>query len=72
MKPPLPKLYRVEEAAELLGLKPSTVRKAIFRRQITVCRPLGRAVRIPESEIVRIQREGLCPRRADVAAEAAS
>lgn len=66
------KLYTVAQAADALALRPSTIRKAIFRRQITVCRPLGRAVRVPESEILRIQREGLCPRRADVVAEAAS
>lgn len=57
------KLYRVEEAADLLGLKPSTVRKLILQRRITVCRPATRAVRIPESEIARIQRDGLSPRR---------
>lgn len=59
----LSKLYRIEEAAELLALKPSTLRKLIFRRAITVVRPTRRAVRIPESEIARMQREGLSPRR---------
>ncbi len=60
---PLQKLYRIEEAADLLGLKPSTLCKLIFQRRITVCRPTPRAVRIPEAEILRIERDGLSPRR---------
>ena len=52
---PPQKLYRVEEAADLLGLKPCTIRKLIFRRAIGVVRPTPRAVRIPESELLRVQ-----------------
>ena len=61
------KLYPLTEAAHLLGSPPSTLRKWIFQRRIAVCR-LGRAVRIPEAEILRIQREGLQPRSGGVRA----
>jgi excisionase family DNA binding protein len=57
------KLYRVPEAAEVLALRPSTVRKLILQRGIAVCRPTKRAVRIPQSEIDRILRDGMTPRR---------
>lgn len=60
------RLFRVEEAAQLLGLKASTIRKLVHQRRITVCRPTARAVRIPETELARIQREGLSPRREEV------
>jgi excisionase family DNA binding protein len=63
---PVTKLYRVEEAADLLGLQPSTIRKLISLRRITVCRPTTRAVRISEAELARIQKEGTSPRREDV------
>jgi excisionase family DNA binding protein len=61
-------LYRVEEAAALLALRPSTIRKLILERRITVCRPTRRAVRIPQSEIDRILRDGMTPRRAGMTA----
>lgn len=57
------RLYRVRDAAALLALQPSTIRKLIATRSITVVRPTSRAVRIPEWELARIQREGLCPRQ---------
>ncbi len=57
------RLYRVEDAANLLALQPSTLRKLIHNGAIAIVRPTSRAVRIAESEIVRIQREGLRPRR---------
>lgn len=56
------RLYRIPEAADLLALKPSTIRKLISTRAIAIVRPSSRAVRISESELVRIQREGLRPR----------
>ncbi len=59
----LSKLLRIPEAAELLGLQPSTIRKMVLQRAITVVRPTRRSVRIPEEEVVRIQREGRSPRR---------
>jgi excisionase family DNA binding protein len=58
------KLLRVEEAAELLALRPSTIRKLILQRRIAFCRPTQRAVRIPQAEIDRILRDGMTPRRA--------
>ena len=60
--PPI-QLYRVNTAAAILALRPSTVRKLISRRSIAVVRPTPGAVRISESEIIRIQREGLSPRQ---------
>lgn len=58
------KLYRVTEAATILAVAVATLRKYILRRTITVVR-VGRAVRIPESELSRLQREGLTPRRVE-------
>jgi excisionase family DNA binding protein len=58
----LQRLLRVPEAAALLGLKPSTIRKLIYLGQIKVCRPSRRAVRVPEAEIRRIQHAGMVPR----------
>lgn len=56
------KLYRVREAADILAVSVATLRKYILRRTIAVVR-VGRAVRVPESELLRLQREGLTPRR---------
>jgi excisionase family DNA binding protein len=47
------KLLTIEQAADLLGLRPVTVRMWAAARKITRCK-IGRAVRIPESEIERI------------------
>lgn len=49
---------RVDEAAERLGLKPSTVRKMILQRTIDVIRPTVRTVRIPESTVEKILERG--------------
>ena len=54
-------LLRANEAAELMGLKESTVRKMIFSRQIDVVRPTKRAVRIPRAAIEKILKEGFRP-----------
>ena len=56
------KLFRVEEAAELTGLKPPTWRAWILRRRVGVVR-LGKSVRIRMEEIDRLIREGTTPRR---------
>lgn len=53
------RLLRVEEAVERLGLRPSTIRNMIWRRQIPVVRPTKRAVRIREEDIEAIIRLGL-------------
>ena len=55
-------MLRVEEAAQELGLKPSTIRAWILRRRITYVK-LNRAVRIPRVEVERIIREGTIPAR---------
>jgi excisionase family DNA binding protein len=52
---PLPKLYRVDEAALALALQPSTVRRMILDGKISVVRPSqSRAVRITEDELARL------------------
>jgi excisionase family DNA binding protein len=56
MTKPITTLYRVSEAARLLALKPPTVRKLIALGHIAVCRPSPRSVRVPETEILRLQR----------------
>ena len=55
------KLITVREAAERLGLKESTIRKYILKRQIAYVKPSVRAVRIPIEELERILAAGLRP-----------
>lgn len=55
-------MLNVEEAAQELGLKPSTIRAWILRRRITYVK-LNRAVRIPRVEVERIIREATIPAR---------
>ena len=50
----------VVESAARLGLKPSTVRKLILTRRIGFTK-IGRAVRIPETEVERIIEAGFQP-----------
>jgi excisionase family DNA binding protein len=57
---PPAKLLKVPEAAELLALSQKTVWQWIAERRIGVVR-LGRAVRIPLSEIERLMEEGTTP-----------
>jgi excisionase family DNA binding protein len=57
------RLLRVEEAADLLAVKPSTVRAWLLKRRIGSLRIGGRAVRIPAGEIERIIAEGTIPAR---------
>lgn len=45
------KLLRVPEVAERLGLKPTTIRQMIARREVPVVRPTRRAVRIREEDL---------------------
>jgi excisionase family DNA binding protein len=57
------KLFRVDrELEDLTGIKEPTWRAWILRRKIAVVR-LGRSVRIPEEEILRLIREGTTPAR---------
>ncbi|HNP82336.1 MAG TPA: helix-turn-helix domain-containing protein [Nitrospira sp.] len=58
---PSTKLITVREAAERLGLKESTIRKYILKRQISYVKPSVRAVRIPIEELERILPAGLRP-----------
>ncbi|MBK7419784.1 MAG: helix-turn-helix domain-containing protein [Nitrospira sp.] len=55
------KLITIREAAERLGLKESTIRKYILKRQIAYVKPSVRAVRIPIEELERILVAGLRP-----------
>ena len=58
---PSTKLITIREAANRLGLKESTIRKAILKRQIAYVKPSVRAVRIPIEELERILAAGLRP-----------
>ena len=58
---PSTKLITIREAANRLGLKESTIRKAILKRQIAYVKPSVRAVRIPIEELERIMAAGLRP-----------
>jgi excisionase family DNA binding protein len=55
------RLLKVDEAAERLGLQPSTIRKMVLQRKIDFVRPTPRAVRIPETTINEILRRGFRP-----------
>jgi excisionase family DNA binding protein len=55
------KLITIREAADRLGLKESTIRKYILKRQIAYVKPSVRAVRIPIEELERILAAGLSP-----------
>jgi excisionase family DNA binding protein len=54
------KLMTIAQAAEMTQLSPATWRAWISRRKVGVVR-LGRCVRIPEDEIIRLVREGTVP-----------
>ena len=56
------KLLKVPEAADALALSPKTIWQWIGERRIGVVR-LGRAVRIPQSEIERLLEKGSTPAR---------
>ena len=58
---PSTKLITIREAANRLGLKESTIRKYILKRQIAYVKPSLRAVRIPIEELERILSNGLRP-----------
>lgn len=53
------RLYRVWEVAEILGLRPASVRKLLSQGKLRRVYPTGlRAVRIRASEVEQILREG--------------
>jgi len=53
-------LHTVEQTAELLNLSVHTIRAWIARRKIA-CVRLGRAIRVPQQEIVRLIENGTIP-----------
>ena len=55
------KVITIREAANRLGLKESTIRKYILKRQIAYVKPSVRAVRIPIEELERLLAAGLRP-----------
>ncbi len=57
------RLMRVEEAAEALAVRPSTVRAWILARRLPTVRVGRRAIRVPEQAILRIIEEGRRPAR---------
>jgi excisionase family DNA binding protein len=54
------RLLRLEEAADCLGLRLSTLRFWVWQRKIEVVR-IGRAVRVREDTIKRLIEEGTVP-----------
>lgn len=58
-----PKLLRVEEAAEFLNVKPSTIRAWLLRRKVACVRVGQRAIRIPRSELEALIASGTLPAR---------
>ena len=57
---PSTQLMTVPQFAQLVALKPATIRRKILNRQIAFVK-IGRAVRLPIEEAHRIIREGLRP-----------
>jgi excisionase family DNA binding protein len=54
------KMLTTQEFADRLGLSHGAIKKWVARRQLTIVK-LGRAVRIPESELERIIRANTRP-----------
>jgi excisionase family DNA binding protein len=61
------KLLRIEEVADRLSLKPSTIRKLIWSGQIPAVRPTKRAVRVSEEVVDALTRLGYRPSSGEVA-----
>jgi excisionase family DNA binding protein len=59
------RLLRVEEAAERLGLKQTTMRDWLWKRRIPFVRVGPRAIRIKESVIQSIIEMGTVPARGE-------
>ncbi len=53
-------MLSVSQVAEALGLKPATIRAWIAQRKLGHVK-LGRAVRVPRTEVERLLREGAVP-----------
>jgi len=54
------KLLKVDQAAELLNIRPSTLRSWLLKRRISSHR-IGRSVRISSEEIEKLLRESQVP-----------
>jgi excisionase family DNA binding protein len=59
------KLLNVAEAAEYLGLKPATMRSWVLRRKISYTK-VGRSVRIEQSVLDDIIRQGTIPAKQQI------
>jgi excisionase family DNA binding protein len=57
------RLLRVEEFARRLEIKDSTARAWLLARRVSKVRVGRRSIRVPESEVTRIIREGFVPAR---------
>ena len=58
-------LLRVEEAAEFLNVKPSTIRAWLLRRKLPKVHVGARCVRIPREALEKLITEGTVPARED-------
>ncbi len=56
------RLLRVEEAAEMLALKPATIRKLLSRRELVGVKPTRRSIRIRLEDVQALMRVGWRPR----------
>lgn len=56
----MPKMLTASEAAEMLGLRPATIRSWIWKRQIRYVK-VSRSVRIPADEVQRMIESGTRP-----------
>ncbi|HYH00953.1 MAG TPA: helix-turn-helix domain-containing protein [Terriglobales bacterium] len=56
-----PQMLTVHEAADMLGIKPATVRAWILRRQKLAVVKVGRAVRIPASSVQKFIDDNTIP-----------
>lgn len=57
------RLLRVEEAAELLNVKPSTIRAWLLRRKLPKVRVGARSIRIPRDFLEKMVVENTIPAR---------
>jgi excisionase family DNA binding protein len=55
------RLLTIEQATQILGIKPVTLRSWIAKRMVGITRLGKRAVRIPESEIQKLIDRGRIP-----------
>lgn len=61
----LGRLLTVEQVAETLGLRVSTIRRMILERRIDTVRPSRRSVRIPEKAVEHILKSNYRPAVSD-------